>query len=234
MTKLQVFWGSGSPPAWRVIYYLEVRKIPYESKLLEFSKKQHKTPEFLKINPRGKVPAILDGDIPVYESLAIIQYLEDKFRNDKQYIKLVPDDLKLKAKVLTRTHEVLSYLNLGEFGPFLYYKQPEEWDKALATKAYDALFAELQNYDKWAGEGKYMAGDEISMVDVMLVPYLGIFKRMGADFGAIGLKNLEAYYKAISETEAFKNSYPPHYKTTSGNTKFEILRQVAEEFKKSK
>lgn len=235
MSKLQFYWGSGSPPSWRVHYYLEVRKIPFESKLIEFSKKEHKSPEFLKINPRGKVPAIVDGDIPVYESLAIIEYLEDKFRNEKQYIKLVPEDLKLKAKVLTRTHEVLSYLKLSDIAVHL-RKKLEDWDLAIVTKDFDSVFNELQNYDKWAGEGKYLAGDEISLVDIMLVPFLGLLKRVGANFEAIGLKNLESYYKNISQTEAFKNSFPPHYKTTTLPPEiisFETLVKKVQEYKTS-
>ena len=58
---LELYWGSGSPFAWRVMLSLEVKRLSYESKLLEFSKGEHKSAGFLKLNPRGKVPVLKDG-----------------------------------------------------------------------------------------------------------------------------------------------------------------------------
>src|SRR4051812_19147162 len=75
---LQIYWGSGSPYAWRVLLAAELKRIPYESKLLEFSKGDLKTPEFLALNPRGKVPVIRDGDFVLAESMAIMAYLDRK------------------------------------------------------------------------------------------------------------------------------------------------------------
>ena len=48
---IELYWGSGSPFAWRVMLTLEVKKLAYESKLLEFSKGEHKTPAYLQLNP---------------------------------------------------------------------------------------------------------------------------------------------------------------------------------------
>jgi glutathione S-transferase len=58
---------------------LEVKGLAYESKLLEFSKGDHKTPAYLQLNPRGKVPTLKDGDFVIYESLAIMSYLDRKY-----------------------------------------------------------------------------------------------------------------------------------------------------------
>ena len=76
---IELYWGSGSPFAWRVMLTLEVKKLAYESKLLEFSKGEHKTPAYLQLNPRGKVPTLKDGDFAVYESIAIMAYLDRKY-----------------------------------------------------------------------------------------------------------------------------------------------------------
>src|SRR5262245_37266691 len=75
---LEFFWGSGSCNSWRVHLALVIKKVPYESRLLQLSKGEHKTPDYLAINPRGKVPAIRDGAFTLYESMAILQYLERK------------------------------------------------------------------------------------------------------------------------------------------------------------
>ena len=58
---IELYWGSGSPFAWRVMLALEVKGLAYQSKLLEFSKGEHKTPAYLKLNRRGKFPTLKDG-----------------------------------------------------------------------------------------------------------------------------------------------------------------------------
>jgi len=57
---------------------LEVKQLKYISRLLEASKGEVKASEYLKLNPRGMVPTIKDGDIVVRESLAIMDYLDRK------------------------------------------------------------------------------------------------------------------------------------------------------------
>jgi hypothetical protein len=59
---LELYWGSGSPFAWRVMLTLEVKRQAYQSTLLEFSRGDHKAAGFLKLNPRGKVPVLKDDD----------------------------------------------------------------------------------------------------------------------------------------------------------------------------
>src|SRR5688572_22765680 len=76
---VEVFWASGSCPSWRVMLALEVKRVAYQAHLLDFSKRQHKAPEHLAMNPRGKVPVLRDGDVTLYESLAILAYLERRF-----------------------------------------------------------------------------------------------------------------------------------------------------------
>ena len=55
---------------------LIIKGEPFEDQLLSFSDKEHKSAEYLKISPRGKVPALVDGDTVVTESLAIIHYVD--------------------------------------------------------------------------------------------------------------------------------------------------------------
>ncbi len=60
-------------------WYLEELGISYEFVMLEMKAGEHLQPEYLKINPMGKVPAIVDGDFQVWESGAILLYLADKY-----------------------------------------------------------------------------------------------------------------------------------------------------------
>ena len=73
---LEVYWGSGSPFSWRVLLALEHKRLQYESHQLEFSRQEHKSPPMLRMNPRGQLPVLRDGDYVIFESLAILYYLD--------------------------------------------------------------------------------------------------------------------------------------------------------------
>src|SRR5579871_2895408 len=79
VVAIEVWWGSGSPYAWRVLLALELKRLPYVSHLLQFSKQEHKSPPMLALNPRGRVPVLRDGDYVCFESLAILYYLDLKY-----------------------------------------------------------------------------------------------------------------------------------------------------------
>jgi glutathione S-transferase len=72
-------YGGARSRASIVRWYLEELAIPYEFILLDMSAAEHLQSEFLKINPFGKVPAIVDGDFALFESGAILLYLNQKY-----------------------------------------------------------------------------------------------------------------------------------------------------------
>ena len=76
---IDLYWGSGSPFSWRVLLALELKQLPYTSHLLQFSKQEHKSPQMLALNFRGRVPVLKDGDYVVFESLAVLFYLDRKY-----------------------------------------------------------------------------------------------------------------------------------------------------------
>ena len=89
--RLQLY-SLPTPNGVKVSIMLEEIGLPYEAHLVDFGKDDQKTPEFLSLNPNGKIPAILDPDgpggrpLPLFESGAILQYLAEKTG------KLLPQD----------------------------------------------------------------------------------------------------------------------------------------------
>ncbi|MDZ7963046.1 MAG: glutathione S-transferase family protein [Aulosira sp. DedQUE10] len=75
---LKLYGGTRSRAS-IIEWYLEELGIPYEFVLLDMHSGEHHKPEYLKINPMGKVPAIVDGDFQIWESGAILLYLADKY-----------------------------------------------------------------------------------------------------------------------------------------------------------
>src|SRR5882757_8704424 len=81
--RLQLY-SLPTPNGVKVSIMLEEIGLPYEVHLVDFNRDDQKTPEFLSLNPNGKIPAILDPDgpggkpLPLFESGAILQYLAEK------------------------------------------------------------------------------------------------------------------------------------------------------------
>jgi glutathione S-transferase len=72
-------YGGARSRASIVQWYLEELAVPYEFVLLDMQAGEHRQPEYLTINPMGKVPAIVDGDFHLWESGAILLYLTQKY-----------------------------------------------------------------------------------------------------------------------------------------------------------
>ena len=101
-----------TPNGVKVSIMLEEIGLPYEVHLVDFGKDDQKTPEFLSLNPNGKIPAILDPDgpggkpLPLFESGAILQYLAEKTG------KLLPQDPARRWQTIQWVH-----FQMGGIGP---------------------------------------------------------------------------------------------------------------------
>src|SRR5205807_1086634 len=95
------YYGSGSPFAWRVWLALEHKKLPYELRVMSFDKGDLKQLAFQALTPRGKVPLIQDGDYVLYESTAIMEYLQDAYPSSGA--SLFPADPKPRRSAFRRS-----------------------------------------------------------------------------------------------------------------------------------
>src|SRR4030095_14225264 len=99
--------GSGSPFVWRVWLSLEHKSLPYELKMLSFSAGDLKKPEFAALNPRQRVPVLVDDDLVLYASTAIFRYLEDRYPSQGR--PLFPADVRERAIVNRLIAEIDAY-----------------------------------------------------------------------------------------------------------------------------
>src|SRR5258708_31483816 len=106
--------GHGSPYSWRVWLALEHKKIPYQLKLLSFQNEDTKKPEFVAINPRHTVPTIVDDGYALWESMAIVEYLDERFTSGT---KLYPGGAKNRARIRRLIREMENNLDLKDIDP---------------------------------------------------------------------------------------------------------------------
>lgn len=104
--SMQFYYGSGSPFSWCVWLVLEHKQIPYEFNLRSLQNGELKTPEYLALNPHGKVPTIVDNDFSVWEAAVIIEYLDERYPRNS----IFPSNLKDKTTVRRLAAESTIYL----------------------------------------------------------------------------------------------------------------------------
>lgn len=212
---LTFYYGSGSPFAWRVWLALEHKQVPYEMKTISFSGGDLTKPEFLAINPRHKVPAIVDDGFALYESIAIIEYLEDRFPSGPA---LLPTDVRDRARVRRIMQEADLYVNhaLHPLTQEIFFKQKENWDLAAMDAATKALGEELKVWEQ-VDMGDFLVGKALSAADMTLYPILALALRLEKRKPDLGIRyligpKLSAWMRYMSELPVVHKTWPPHWK----------------------
>lgn len=215
---LEIYWAAGSPYAWRVMLAAEIKRIPYEAKLLEFSKGDLKTPAFLALSPRGKVPVIKDGDFTLAESLAILTYLDRK-HPEPPLFGTTPEDAARITLAITDfesyVREPATTVNRWMFGDAP--KQPE------VEAAQQKVIAEVARFDARLGAGPYLVGTTPTAADLVWFPAMRTFIRAGVrnearatEMGLFPLAetfpNIGAWVARIEALPGYDKTFPPHWR----------------------
>ena len=166
MIKLYDF--KSSPNCQRVKVVLAEKNLPYEIVPIDLQKKEQKTPEYLKLNPYGKVPVLTDDSTVLYESLIINEYLEEKYPNPP----LMPKDpaKRAKARILVdygMAHFDSAYQKLR----MELMKEAKEQSQPIIDGAKADLKKLLQRFEEELGNQEYLLG-EFSLVDATIAPVL--------------------------------------------------------------
>ena len=217
---LELYWGSGSPFAWRVLLTLEVKRLKYESKLLEFSKEDHKSPGYLKLNPRGKVPTLKDGDFVLYESLAIVAYLDRKYP-EPPIFGTTAQETGLIWRSISETESYLVPPGAKLAGPIFFGKGLEKTDEIQEAAA--AIRDELKRIDEALASSAWMVGPRLSAADIASFPLIQLLLRAASKEAAkplnLGLlplaqayPSIAAWVKRVEAIPGYEKSYPPHWK----------------------
>jgi glutathione S-transferase len=208
--------GSGSPYAWRVQLALEHKALAYEREMLSFSAGDTRKPDFVTLNPRHRVPVIVDGDFVLYESNAIVEYLDDAYAGRGQ--PLFPGDARTRALVRRLVAEADNYFDKAT-DPVVeeaFSKKPEERDAARLASALETLAEETALFARYM-RGDFLAGP-LSAADFALYPLVAFLDRCAiklADFDPKSVMTPEfAGWKArIEALPYFDKTYPPHWRT---------------------
>ena len=172
---IKLYDFPSSPNCQRVKVVLAEKKLPYETVPVDLKKGEQKKPDYLKLNPYGKVPVIIDGATVLYESCIINEYLDEKYPEPA----LMPKDHAKKAKVRILIDYGMNHLD----SPYQKIrmeltKDAKERSQETIDKAKQDLKNLLQRLEREIGEQPYLAGD-FSLLDAALIPRFLRMEGMG-------------------------------------------------------
>jgi glutathione S-transferase len=211
---LTFYYASGSPYAWRVWLALEHKGMPYDLKVLSFDAGDLKKPEFLALNPRHRVPVIVDDGFVLYESAAIVEYLEDKRPGEPR---LFSADIRRRAVERRMMREADQYVAdvVGRLARAVLFTPQERQSEDQIAAARSDLQKELALWES-AFAGDYLSG-ALSAADFTLYPQIALVLRAGkrkpgllpADL--IGPR-MSAWVRRMEALPATQKTWPPHWK----------------------
>ncbi|KAI1785319.1 glutathione S-transferase [Ganoderma leucocontextum] len=169
----------------RVMIVIEELNVPHEIVTVDFNKKEHKSPEYLAHQPFGQLPYLEDDGIEVFESRAICRYIALKYGGIGTLIP-AQSDLEKTAKF-----EQAASVEQNNFeGPMWqlaweckykpYYGQQTDVEAAKAHRT--KVEGRLDGYEAMLSKTRFLAGDEITLVDLFHLPHESFLKDQGFDF----------------------------------------------------
>ncbi|MDD3374194.1 MAG: glutathione S-transferase family protein [Candidatus Omnitrophica bacterium] len=201
---LKIYGGDLSSFCNKVRLAANAMGIEYEYIKINFKDKQHKTPEFLKMHPAGKIPVIDDDGFIVFESNAIIKYLAEKNNSD-----LYPEDIKKKAEVDQWidfcSFHVGSAMDKILFNKVFAPRIKVPVDERAIQDGYMFLNRYLPVIEEQLGKNKFLAGSQATLADINLLAILDPCEV--ADIDLLPYDNLSRWREMLKRQDFYTKCY---------------------------
>jgi glutathione S-transferase len=195
-------WGAGTSRTLRPIWVAEELGVPYDLQPIGPRTGETQTAEYGALNPKRKIPLLVDGDFHLSESLAICRYLVDTFPGDAIYRPSTARERAREFEWCCHVYGELDETSLyvmrrhGDLG-HIYGAAPEV---VACARAY--ALRHLEVADQMLGGRRYVLDGGFGIADVMLQSCLDWAKAYGIDLPA----GLASYRKRIAERDAYRRA----------------------------
>jgi maleylacetoacetate isomerase len=208
--KLYTYYRSSA--AFRARIALNFKGVPYEalSRHLLRQGGEHRQPGYLQANPQGLIPALEDGGVVIGQSLAILEYLEEKFPEPP----LLPRDPLARAQVRSMTLGIACDLHPLQNLRVTNYLEREMGQDVAAVSRWRQHWIDLglgvleELVKRHSGDGRHCYGKSVTFVDVCLAPQMASAKRFGCDLDK---------YPALLRITEYLNTLPAFEKARPEN-----------------
>ena len=206
------FYFNGAPNPNKVALFLEESGLPFEAIPVDTRKGEQFAPDFLKVNPNGKVPVLVvrsaESEVALFESNVICEYIEET----QAGARLHPADPLTRAQ-----HRAWMEFGSAILGDLWGLETTQ--DAATFAAKRDALAAKFARVEAALGEGPYFAGAQFSLVDAVFAPVFRYFDVFDA-YGDLGI------FAATPKVRAWRDQLAqrPSVQTAVGADYPELLR----------
>ena len=185
-------YGFGPTRSLRALWGLKELGAAFEFEVVNLVAGENQRPEFLRLNPAGKLPVLVDGDLVVTESAAIVLYLADKYPHRN----LLPADLKVRAEVYRWVMFAMTELEtplwrITRHTALLPQEKRLPQDAALAREDFTRM---ATVFDRHMEGRTFIVGDAITAADCVTAYLMDWANEQGL---LAGKPNLQAYLKRM-------------------------------------
>ena len=194
--SITLYFAPGTR-ATRIAFLLEELGVPWEKVTLDLAQREHKTADYLALNPNGVVPTLKDGDTVIFESVAIALHLADRFAEKGL---APPPDSPLRGRYLSWMVWSMTTLEPPIGDVYLERTKPAEQQSARTVDAALERFRASAQVLEGALAGPYLLGDTFSAADVMVGCVLSFAGMLGM---LESHPRLRQYVAGITERPAY-------------------------------
>jgi len=214
-------YTSPTPNGWKVSIFLEEAGLPYEVKPIDLGALDQKQPGYLKLNPNGRIPTIVDrdaGDFAVFESGAILLYLAEKTGQ------FLPSDAKTRSVAI----QWLMF-QMGGVGPMqgqsnVFFRYAPEKIQYAIDRYHNETKRLYTVLDTRLADVEYLAGD-YGIADMATWPWVSIHAWAGVDVD--DLPNLQRWLEAVGERPAVQRGRAVPQVAEVGESRAEEIAESA-------
>ncbi|MCG8492456.1 MAG: glutathione S-transferase family protein [Sneathiellales bacterium] len=214
---IELYAVSGAPRPRRVMLALMIKELDYNIRFLDFSKKEHLSDNYLSLNPRGRIPTLVDGDIVIHDSIAAMLWL------DRAY----PEKPLFGENTDEAADQYLTSFDLADFlrtatdhliRPIFFGGDTRDLSKAAAD-----MRAELELINNKLEKTAFIGGNRPGAADCIAFPEINVLERalqtaeeILKPYGFLTVFEdypaLKSWTKRMQAMPGYEKTYPPHWR----------------------
>lgn len=204
---MKLYGFPPSPNTWQVRAVANYLGVPLEFEVVDLAKGGSRTPAYLAINPTGRTPALVDGELKLWETLAIMQYVAGQKPNA-----LWPNDARMRADITRWQSWNLAHWNRDAWAPALFERLVKQIlnlgpiDAAAVAKAAAAYEKEATMLNAHLAKQKHIVGNSLTIADFAVAAPL--FYAKEAQLPLEPYPHVRSWFGRISALPCWRDTAP--------------------------
>lgn len=193
--NITVYYGAPSIYGRKVFTVLQEKGLAYDIRTLDFAQQDHLKDDYLKLNPNGEIPTLVDGDRVIYESTAIIEYLDEQYPDPP----LMPPGPYERAQV----RMIEDFCDLHLYPAIRVVARKTRRQEEVTEDDRRAVQTAFMRIVEYLGAGRYFVADRFTLAECAVMPAIASLPIFG--FGDL-LESLTPSLKALRDRPSFRGA----------------------------